>query len=59
MEYNSGSNWGTEITSTIFIPELDDTKSYYQLILSITNCEKIFNSAVEKRPSKSKENISE
>ena len=31
-----------EITSTI-TPELYDTKSYYQLIVSITKCEKLRN----------------
>ena len=56
MEYNSGSNRASnfksaervargrfEITSTI-TPELYDTKSSYQLIVSITECEfeKIF-----------------
>ena len=40
-------------------PELYDTKSYYQLIVSITKCEKLSKSMVEKRQSKSKENISE
>ena len=62
MEYNSGSNQASdfkfEITSTI-TPELYDTKSYYQLIVSITKCEKLFKSTVEKTRSKSKENISE
>ena len=71
MEYNSGGirasdfksaerlalGW-FEIMSTI-TPELYDTKSYYQLIVSITKCEKLFKSTVEKRQSKSKENISE
>ena len=51
MEYNSGSNRAShfksaehvvrgqfEITSTI-TPELYDTKSSYQLIISITKCE--------------------
>ena len=56
MEYNSGSNRASnfksaervargrfEITSTI-TPELYDTKSnYYQLIVSITKCEKCTN----------------
>ena len=54
MEYNSGSNQAStfksaeraargrfEITSTI-TPELYDTKSYYQLIVSITKCMKLF-----------------
>ena len=54
MEYNSGSNWASnfksaerevrgrfEITSTI-TPELYDTKSYYQLIVSMTKCMKLF-----------------
>ena len=45
------------ITSTIS-PELYDTKSYYQLIVSITKREKLFKSTVEKRLSKSKENMS-
>ena len=40
-------------------PELYDTKSYYQLIVSITKCEKLFKSAVEERLSESKENIRE
>ena len=60
MEYNSGSNRASdfksaervargrfEITSTI-TPELYDTKSYYQLIVSITQFEKLFKSTVEK-----------
>ena len=61
---SSGSNQASdalgwfEITSTI-TPELYDTKSYYQLIASITKCEKLFKSAVEERLSKSKENIPE
>ena len=45
MEYNSGSNRASnlkfEITSTITL-ELYDTKSYYQLIVSITKCMKLF-----------------
>ena len=41
------------------MPELYDTKSYYQLIVSITKCEKLSKSTVEKRQSKSKENTSE
>ena len=54
MDYNSGSNRASnfksaeraaqgrfEITSTI-TPELYDTKSYYQLIVSITKCMKLF-----------------
>ena len=47
-----------EITSTI-TPELYDTKSYYQLIASITKCEKLSKSTVEEKHLKSKENISE
>ena len=39
-------------------PELYDTKSYYQFIVSITKCEKLFNLMVQKGLSKSKENIS-
>ena len=35
------------------------TRSHYQLIVSITKCEKLFKSAVEERLSKSKENIPE
>ena len=71
MKYNSGSNrasnfksaecvaWGWfEIMSTI-IPELYDTQSYYQLIVSITKWEKLFQSAVEERLSKLEENIPE
>ena len=55
VEYNSGSNRVSdfklaervargrfEITSTI-TPELYDTKSYYQLIVSIIKCEKLRN----------------
>ena len=38
----AGSNRASEITSTI-TPELYDTKSYYQLIVSITKCEKLRN----------------
>ena len=54
MEFNSGSNRASnfklaeratrgrfEITSTI-TPELYDTKSYYQLIVSITKCMELF-----------------
>ena len=54
MEYNSGSNRVSnfksaeraargrfEITSTI-TPELYDTESYYQSIVSITKCMKLF-----------------
>ena len=44
--------------STTITPALYDTKSYYQLIVSITKCEKISKSTVEKRLSKSKENTS-
>ena len=71
MEYNSGSNQASdfksaervargrfEITSTITL-ELYDTKSYYQLIVSIRKYEKLCKSTVGKRLSKSKENISE
>ena len=36
-----------------------DTKSYYQLIVSITKREKLFKSTVETRQSKSSENICE
>ena len=46
----NGTEWSTiqgvigrfEITSTI-TPELYDTKSYYQLIVSIMKCEKLRN----------------
>ena len=54
MEYNSGSNRASnfksaeraargqfEITSTI-TPDLYDPKSYYQLIVLITKCMKLF-----------------
>ena len=47
-----------EITSTI-TPELYDNKSYYQLIVAITKCEKLSKSKDEKRLSKSKDNMSE
>ena len=44
MEYNLGSNRASnfkfEVTSTI-TPELYDTKSYYQLIVSITKWMKL------------------
>ena len=53
MEYNLGSNRASnfklagraargrfEVTSTI-TPELYDTKSYYQIIVSITKCIKL------------------
>ena len=63
MEYNSGSNrasdfksaervarGGFEITSTT-TPGLYDTKSYYQSIVSITKCEKLFKSLVKKKGS--------
>ena len=39
--------------------EIMSTNSYYQLIVSITKCEKLFNSKTEKGMSKSKEIISE
>ena len=71
VEYNSGSNRASdfksaervaqglfEITSAI-TPELYVAKSYYQLIVSIKKCKKLFKSMVQKRQSKSKENISE
>ena len=54
MGYNSGSNRASTIT-----PGLYDTKSYYQFIVSITKCEKLFKSAVEESLSKSKENLPE
>ena len=73
MEFNSGSNRPSdfksfervargrfEFTSTIIrIPELHNTKSYYQLIVSITKCAKLSLSMVEKRLPRSKENVSE
>ena len=37
-----------EITSRT-TPELYDMKSYYQLIVSITKCEKLFKSAVRRK----------
>ena len=45
MEYNSGSTWVNalgrfKITSPI-TPDLYETKSYYQLIVSITKCENL------------------
>ena len=41
MEYSSGKNRASnEITSPI-TPELFKTKSYYQLIVSITKCENL------------------
>ena len=71
MEYNSASNWVSDfksaervargsfqITSTIN-PELYDAKYFYQLIVSMAKCEKLFKSTVEKRQSKSKEKMSE
>ena len=57
MEYNTGSNRASDL-STI-TPELYDMKSYYQLNVSITKREKLSKTTVEKRQSKSKENISE
>ena len=45
--------------STTITPALYDAKSYNQLIASITKCEKISKSTVEKRLSKSKANTSE
>ena len=47
MEYNSGNNRGS------------DFKSAERVIVSITKCEKLSKSTVEKRQSNSKENISE
>ena len=70
MEYNSGSNWANDSKSArvrsarmigmsiTITPAFYDKKSYYQLIVSITKCEKISKSTVEKRLSKSKENKS-
>ena len=43
----------------LLLPELKDTRSYYQLIVTITKYEKVSKSKVEKRLSKSKENITE
>ena len=47
MEYNSGGNRASnfklglfEITSPV-TPEFYDTKSYYQLIVSITKCQNL------------------
>ena len=60
MEYNSGSNRASDLNlrARFNTPELYEyTKSHYQLIVSITKCEKLFRSTVEKRLSKSKENI--
>ena len=71
MEYNSESNRTSDFKSneriargsfditSMITPELYDTKSYYQLIVSIIKCEKLFNSMVEKGRPNSKENISE
>ena len=42
MEYNSGNNRASNFKSSpITPPELYDTKSYYQLIVSLTKCENI------------------
>ena len=62
MEYNSGSNRASDLImkfTSMITPELHNTKSYYQLIVSITKYEKLCKSTVGKRLSKSKENISE
>ena len=50
MEYNSGNNRESDFKSA---------ERLAQLIVSITKCEKLFKTTVEKRHSKSKENISE
>ena len=63
MGNNSGSNresdfksvehiaWGWfEIIISAIIPELYDTKSYNQLIVSITKCDKFFKSMVNPLP---------
>ena len=55
MEYNSGNNGASDLKT----PELYDTKSFYQLIMSLTKCDKLFKSTVLKRLSKSKGLISE
>ena len=41
MEYNSGSNRASNEMTTPITPELFDTKSYYQLIVSITKYENL------------------
>ena len=48
-------NWNYEHDSA----DLFNMKSYYQLIMPITKCEKLSKATVEKRLSKSRENISE
>ena len=53
MEYNSGSNRASDLKLRVRLP------LNYQLIVSITKCEKLFKSTVEKGQSKSKKNISE
>ena len=70
-ECNSGSNWVSdfksakcivqdwfEIIASTITPESCNTKSYYQLIVSITKCETLFKSTAKERHWKSKENIS-
>ena len=41
MEYNLGSNRASNFKSSTITPELYYTKSYYQLIVSITKCMKL------------------
>ena len=41
MDYNSGNNRASNFKSSPITPELYDTQSYYQLIVSITKCENI------------------
>ena len=69
MEYNSKSYQVSDFRSAEYIaqggfeimskttPERFDTKFYHKLTLSITKCEKLSKSKVEKRLSKWKENI--
>ena len=56
MAYNSGSNRAGDFKSA---ERVAHTRSYYQLIVKITKYKKVSKSKVEKRLSKSKENITE
>ena len=41
MKYNSWSNWASNIQFAVITPELYQSKSYYQLIWSITKCKNL------------------
>ena len=61
MEYNSGSNRAIDLKLRARLPLNCTMQSpiIYQYIVLITKCEKLLKSTVEKRQSKSQENIPE